>query len=260
MAESVKIKIQFDAVNRATSAFASIEWGLGKISSKTAVLAERSARLATAVTGAAQKGFMMAAAVQAPAALMTKSFIDAESAAADLKMTLMNKDGVVAGFEEVSKTVEALGAKLPGSVTDFYNMASTLKGFGVETRSLPAALKTTAELATILKAKGVGFAEAAENVAKFKNALRIADKDMDAFADVIQKSAFMGVGDDAVALRILQNERRAGGDGRDGIGFREKGQCAGFNVHLAGHERRRSRFRVPRRLAHRAKRWVVQRP
>jgi len=120
-----------------------------------------------------------------------KPFAALEDAKTQLENTLMKDSGKVSSwFKAIDKEATELGNKLPGTTADFYQMASAMKALGVSEQTIvKGGLKTAAYLGVVLK---VPYEEAAQSVAKFKNALKIDDKDLMPFMDQIQRMVHTG--------------------------------------------------------------------
>lgn len=143
---------------------------------------------------AGKGGLAMGAGLAAGMAVQVKAFADVENAQVGLMNTLMNKNGVAGGFEQISKMAVELGNQLPGTTADFMNMASQLKGLGVDANTIAGgALKATAYLAVVGERFHVTYEDAAETVGKVGNALGVAAKDLVPFADLIQRTLHLGV-------------------------------------------------------------------
>ncbi|CUV65236.1 hypothetical protein, putative phage tail protein [Sulfurovum sp. enrichment culture clone C5] len=146
--------------------------------------------LATTFVGNALKNYSEAKKERAMSYI--KPYADLEDARTQLENTMLKSNGKVsAWFSAIDKEATELGNKLPGTTADFYEMASAMKSLGVEEKTIAnGGLKSAAYLAAVLK---IPYAEAAESVAKFKEALGIADKDLIAFIDDMQRMGHMGV-------------------------------------------------------------------
>jgi TP901 family phage tail tape measure protein len=120
------------------------------------------------------------------------SYSDMEDAALFLKATSMEAGGAVSKhFSEIDKEAKKLGNELPGTTADFYNLAASMHQLGVTDKTLASGgLRAAAYLGSTLK---IPYQEAGESVAKFKNALGIADKDLISFMDTIQRLGHLGV-------------------------------------------------------------------
>lgn len=120
------------------------------------------------------------------------SYSQLEDARVQLENTLMKSDGSVSEwFAAINKEAATLGNKLPGTTADFYEMASALSALNVAEKSIAnGGLKATAYL-------GVGtrtpYDQSAEAVAKFKQALGIADDQLLPFIDDVQRMYHMGI-------------------------------------------------------------------
>lgn len=57
--------------------------------------------------------------------------MEQENASADLKISMMQKDGSFGKFEQIDKLATEWGAALPGNKTDFTQMALGLKSQGI---------------------------------------------------------------------------------------------------------------------------------
>lgn len=133
---------------------------------------------------------------------VTSAFSELETASSRLRVTLMDASGgVPAVFERINAQAIALGNRLPGTTADFYNMAAALNALGVSSDAIAGGvLQAAAELGVVLKPLGVTYEQTAESVAKFKESLGIAEGDMVAFADTVQRLAFSGAKLDEMRL------------------------------------------------------------
>ncbi|OOF87913.1 phage tail tape measure protein [Rodentibacter ratti] len=120
------------------------------------------------------------------------AFAQAEVAATNLKVAMMDKDGKVPEtFEKVNKLAMQLGDKLPGTTADFQDLMTMLvrQGMSVET-----ILGGTGEAAAYLSVQlEMPPRQAAEFAAKMQDATRTTEKDMMDLMDVIQKGFYAGV-------------------------------------------------------------------
>jgi TP901 family phage tail tape measure protein len=97
----------------------------------------------------------------------------------------------VIAFREINALAISLGDELPGTTSDFLQMMSALKEQGLADESILSGVgDATARMAVLLKQTP---AQMAEFSAKLKTAMGVADTDMLAFMDTIQRTAFMGV-------------------------------------------------------------------
>jgi len=123
---------------------------------------------------------------------IVSEFANIEDAKTQLENTLMKKDGSVSSyFGAIDNEATKLGNALPGTTADFYNMASALKSLGVGEKSIVGGgLSASAYLGVVTKTP---YDQAATSVAKFKEALGIADSELLPFIDDVQRMYHMGV-------------------------------------------------------------------
>lgn len=119
-------------------------------------------------------------------------FARAETAAVDLKVTMMGKGGVVnKDFQSISDLATKLGNKLPGTTADFQNMMNTLSKQGMTTKAILGGLgEATAYLGVQLK---LPYDQAAQSASKLQDATRTTEKDMMGLMDVIQRANYLGM-------------------------------------------------------------------
>ncbi len=156
---------------------------------------ERVSAASTAMRSFGAGSLAVGAAAGATLAAPIRAFMTLEDAQTQLKSTLMQSNGQISTmFAAIDKQALALGNRLPGTTADFYAMASSLKSLGVTEKSIAGGvLAASANLGVVLKPLGVTFQDSAVAMAKFKEALGIADGDMIKFADTIQRTAHLGV-------------------------------------------------------------------
>lgn len=121
-----------------------------------------------------------------------KAFAEAETAATNLKVSMMDATGNVAPeFQKINALAEKLGATLPGSTAEFSDMMSKLVQQGISFKDILGGVgEASANLAVVMK---MPFAQAAEFAAKMQDATKTQASDMVALMDTIQKSYYMGV-------------------------------------------------------------------
>ena len=141
---------------------------------------------------AAKAGLVFGAAVAAGAGLAVKAYAEAESAATDLKSSLMIADGTVSkDFEKINKLAGELGAKLPGSTAEFTKMMDVLLKEGISSKQVLDGMgKSAAYLAVVMK---MDFPESAKFVAQLADATKVASDDMMDFMDQIQRMSHTGL-------------------------------------------------------------------
>lgn len=139
-----------------------------------------------------QKSMMIGAGTGAVLAKPTMEFAKAESAATNLKVAMMGKDGKVSeDFEKINQLATNLGNRLPGTTTDFQNLMTMLVRQGMSAETI---LGGTGEAAAYLSVQlGMAPEQAAEFAAKMQDATRSTEADMMELMDVIQKGFYAGV-------------------------------------------------------------------
>ncbi|HOP33228.1 MAG TPA: phage tail tape measure protein, partial [Candidatus Hydrothermia bacterium] len=146
-------------------------------------------------------GALMAAPIQKAVSV----FADLEEAQAFLKTTLMDETGAVSKeYNELLGLAEKLGTQLPGTTKDMIEMFIALREQGVQTKYILGGVgEAAAKFAVLMK---LPYKEAATYVAKFQEALGVAEKDMIRFMDILQRGKFAAgieVGDLAYTFRYL---------------------------------------------------------
>lgn len=123
-----------------------------------------------------------------------KAYADQESAATELKVSMMQANGEVAkSFGDINKLAIGLGNQLPGSTADFQNMMQMLVRQGIPAEDILGGVgKATAYLTVQLKKTPEA---AAEFAAKMQDATGTASDDMMSLFDTIQKASYLGVDD-----------------------------------------------------------------
>lgn len=120
------------------------------------------------------------------------AFAQAEVAATNLKVAMMDKSGKVSeNFEKINQLATKLGDKLPGTTADFQDLMTMLVRQGVSAETI---LGGTGEAASYLSVQlDMQPKQAAEFAAKMQDATRTTEKDMMSLMDVIQKGFYAGV-------------------------------------------------------------------
>ncbi|MFZ2949446.1 MAG: phage tail tape measure protein [Desulfuromonadaceae bacterium] len=153
-------------------------------------------------------------------------FANLEEAQLHLRTLLMNSTGQVgAEYGKLNKLAEELGSSLPGSTKDMIEMFTALREQGVQTNIILGGMgEAAAKFAVLMK---VPFVQAATHVAKFTEALGIADKDAVPFMDILQRlkgAAGVNVTDLAESLKYSGASLKA---------LRVQGLAAGQDVSAA---------------------------
>ena len=120
------------------------------------------------------------------------AFAQAEVAATNLRVAMMDKDGKVSSnFEKINKLATNLGDKLPGTTADFQDLMTMLVRQGMSAETI---FGGTGEAAAYLSVQlEMQPKQAAEFAAKMQDATRTTEKDMMGLMDVIQKGFYAGV-------------------------------------------------------------------
>ena len=191
--QSLKAKItattqSIDAQTKALERHAQRANDAKRINEAASKMQGYSSAMKSAGTQAVITGGVMAAGLSQP----IKAFADAEDAATELKVSMMNASGTVAPeFEKISALATELGNRLPGTTADFQTMMTVLKQNGIESQSiLDGVGKSTAHLAVALK---MPFDEAAQFAARMATATDVANDKMLDFMDSIAKTRNVGV-------------------------------------------------------------------
>ena len=133
------------------------------------------------------------------------AFAELEDASTRLKSVMMGRDGTAGAFDQVNALAVKLGDQLPGTTADFLQMMAALKAQGITDDSILGGVgEASAKMAVLLKKSPE---EMAVFSAKLKTALGVADSDMLAFMDTIQRTYFMGVD----ATEMMYAFARSGG-------------------------------------------------
>jgi TP901 family phage tail tape measure protein len=153
-------------------------------------------------------------------------FANLEEAQLGLRTLLMDSTGQVgAEYEKLNTLAEKLGTDLPGSTKDMIQMFIALREQGVQTNVILGGMgEAAAKFAVLMK---VPFTEAATHVAKFSEALGVADKDAVPFMDILQRlkgAAGVNVTDLAESLKYVGSSLKA---------LRIQGLEAGWDVSAA---------------------------
>lgn len=138
--------------------------------------------------GMAAAGAAVTAAGMAP----VKAYAEAEDAATQLKVAMMQSDGQVSTtFEQINRLANTLGNRLPGTTADYQNMMTMLVRQGMSAQAILGGLgEATAYLAVQMK---MPTEAAAEFASKLQDATRTSEKDMMGLMDTIQRTFYLGV-------------------------------------------------------------------
>ncbi|CAM3042479.1 phage tail tape measure protein [Dichelobacter nodosus] len=109
-----------------------------------------------------------------------------EQAAADLKVTMMRRDGTSGEFDTIREQAQQLGAVLPGTTEDFIALARALKEQGISDKLLTSGgLKTAAQLSVLMN---MGMEEGGTFTAKMIEAHRLNPNELGDSANKLQQA------------------------------------------------------------------------
>lgn len=145
-------------------------------------------RIASAGAATAAAGAAVTAVGMAP----VKAYAEAEDAATQLKVAMMQANGQTAeSFSQIDALANQLGNRLPGTTADYQNMMTMLIRQGMSAQAILGGLgEATAYLAVQLK---MPTEQAAEFASKLQDATRTSEKDMMGLMDTIQRTFYLGV-------------------------------------------------------------------
>ena len=185
MNDVLKISFLFNAVNRMGGVLNSVGSGLDKVNKK----ADRFNRLGKKmmVTGGMAMG-MTAAAISTA----LSRFAEFEKGQIKLENALLKSNGQLdENFTKIDQVARQLGTKLPGSTSDFHELAAAMIMAGSASESLAnGALEAAANLGAVLD---IPYVQTGEYISTFQKALGIADRDLVKFADTVHRTAYMKV-------------------------------------------------------------------
>lgn len=176
-----KQKQKLEQLNRKAQEKAKLDQKLNALRTKAEQYANIGGRAAVTYSNLKEK-------VSVPVA----EFAKAETAATNLKVAMMGKDGKVSPeFEKINQLATDLGNRLPGTTADFQNLMTMLVRQGMSAETI---LGGTGEAAAYLSVQlGMMPEQAAEFAAKMQDATRSTEADMMSLMDVIQKGYYAGV-------------------------------------------------------------------
>lgn len=144
------------------------------------------------VAGAGAAGIATGRALSRPLVSSMQAFGDQESAAMQLRAAVMVADGSVPSeLTEISKLVQSLGDRLPGTTADFYEMMTVLKREGITNKAILGGLGEAAAYLGVQLQLPVD--QAAKFAAQMQDATRATEGEMMGLMDVIQRTFYLGV-------------------------------------------------------------------
>ena len=128
----------------------------------------------------------------APGKTMLAAYAEQETAAAQLRASMMGANGTVAAsYDQILAKAQELGNRLPGTTAELIQMFTMLKRQGMSDQVILGGL---GEAAAYLGAQlQMPYTEAAEFAAKLQDATRTSEADMLKLGDTIQRAFYLGV-------------------------------------------------------------------
>ena len=153
---------------------------------------ERARELSGNLQNISAKSAIGAGAVAAGMSVPVKAYAEAESAAMELRVALMDKTGKVAPeFAKIDALATSLGDRLPGTTADFKNMMTALIRQGMSAKIILGGTGEAAALLAVQLKKPP--AEAAEMAAKLQDSLSATESEMLNIMDGVQRMYYTGV-------------------------------------------------------------------
>ena len=179
----------------ATQGASKLASDMGQVASTADVAQEKMGRLSAVIgkmPGLVEKAsaaFLGLAAAKKIVDVPITAFANLEEANTALKVTMMKKGGAVSGnYGAIQKIAMELGNKLPGTTKDFVGSANELLSLGVsEDAVVHGGLTAAAHLGVVMK---MPPQQAAESVAKMREAYGLKDNELPGMADEMQRNRF----------------------------------------------------------------------
>ena len=188
---------QIDAQRRKLEKQAKVEERLANLRQKHGREMARIGMGGAAAAGMYMAGRGVAEKLKAP----VTTFMQAETAENDLRVSFMQADGSVDPmFDKLLKKAEELGDYLPGTTADFIEMMTTLRKEGMSAESVVGGLGETAALLGVLLQTGPQ--EAARKMAKMQDAMRATESEMREVGDLMQRANYLGADMDFMQAAI----------------------------------------------------------
>lgn len=142
--------------------------------------------------GAGVAGIATGRTISRPLVSSLQAYGDQESAAMQLRASVMVADGSVpAEFKQISDLAQKLGDRLPGTTADFYEMMTVLKKEGMSNAAILGGLgESAAYLGVQLQ---MPMDQSAKFAAQMQDATRSTEAEMMGLMDVIQRTFYLGV-------------------------------------------------------------------
>lgn len=178
----LEIGVMLKLTDHMTGGMRGVMGSLDGFSNKLDQIAEKSNRMGRASVA---NGMVMMGLMEKP----IKAFADLDEASTNLRVAMMdNLGGIAPQFAEINKQAVELGNLLPGTTADFTNAATALIENGTALDNvIGGGLKAASYLSVILK---MPARDAAEMVAKFREAYGLSSSELTKMADLTQKAKF----------------------------------------------------------------------
>lgn len=156
--------------------------------------AERMQKIGMTAAAHGAGAFVVGQGMMPAATAPMTAFMEQDSAAAQLRSSLMGSDGEVAkDYAEVAALAARLGNQLPGTTADLTRMMDELAKAGVRSEAILGGVGEAAALLKVRIGESMSYSDSARSMAVLSVATRTAEKDMVALADTIQRSAGLNV-------------------------------------------------------------------
>lgn len=178
----LEIGVLLKLTDHMTGGMRGVMGSLDGFGNKMDSIAEKSSRMGRASMA---NGMIMMGLIEKP----IKAFADLDEASTNLRVAMMDNLGQIPKqFAEINKQAVELGNLLPGTTADFTNAATALIENGTALDNvIGGGLKAASYLSVILK---MPARDAAEMVAKFREAYGLSSSELTKMADLTQKAKF----------------------------------------------------------------------
>lgn len=135
----------------------------------------------------------IAQATAIPVSAITKAlsaFTELEHARTQMEVAFMTSTGLPKELQEIDRQVKELGIKLPGSATNFYRIAATLRSLGMSAEDIAKGALKGASYAWVLFKDEASPEQAAEYMQQFANAYKVPASQFTEFVDQLQRVKF----------------------------------------------------------------------
>jgi TP901 family phage tail tape measure protein len=178
----LEIGVLLKLSDQMTGGLRGVQGGLDQLGNKFDQLAQKAEHFGRQSIA---NGLILMGAMRKP----IEAFADLDDASTNLRVAMMDNLGrVPPQFAEINKQAVELGNLLPGTTADFTNAATALLENGTAINAvIGGGLKSASYLSVILK---MNASDAAEMVAKFREAYGLTQDELVKMADLTQKAKF----------------------------------------------------------------------